>query len=173
MAILVVRTQVLENYAFPDYDGQGECPQNWKPKGGELYVIRDVIPDITEEKELLDDLEKYITQNDNYTQEYIQNFRMYPDGVSFSEFADEWENPIFLKPFVRCYIEKGIRDYFWNAKRMTYNDGDMRDEIEVKYESWVMKENNERDKYKAYYKMTNGAVYDVDQLQTYYDMKGE
>ena len=166
MAILVIRTQVLENYAFPDYDGQGECPQNWKPKGGELYVINNVLPDITEEKELIDALEYLITQNDNYTQEYIQNFRMYPDGTGLLEFADEWEYPIFLTPFVRVY--QGERDIYWTAKRASYNDGGMREEIEVKYESWVLKPNNDKGKYNAYYKMINGDVYNPEQLEQYY-----
>jgi hypothetical protein len=37
---LLITTQVYENYGAHDWDGAGECPQYWKPKGGNEYVIR-------------------------------------------------------------------------------------------------------------------------------------
>jgi len=166
MAILVIRTQVLENYGFMDWDGQGERPQNWKPKGGEIYVVQDVLPDLLDEKDVIDSLENFITQNDDYTQEYIRDFRMYPDGTCTIEYADVWEAPIFLKRTV--WINRGERDIFWSATRTNYNDGGMREEIEVKYESWVLKPNNDKGKYNAYYKMINGDVYNHEQLEQYY-----
>lgn len=36
---LVVSTQVRENYGAHDWDGQGECPQGWKMKGGNDVVV--------------------------------------------------------------------------------------------------------------------------------------
>ena len=41
---LVINTQDRENYGAHDWDGKGECPQYWKAKGGETYVIRDLTP---------------------------------------------------------------------------------------------------------------------------------
>lgn len=38
MAILV-STQYRENYGAHDWDGQGECPQYWKSKGGRDILI--------------------------------------------------------------------------------------------------------------------------------------
>ena len=35
----VIQTQFLENYGAHDWDGEGECPQRWKPKGGDTYII--------------------------------------------------------------------------------------------------------------------------------------
>ena len=32
-------TQIRENYGAHDWDGTGECPQMWKCKGGEDYII--------------------------------------------------------------------------------------------------------------------------------------
>lgn len=42
MTKLLIQTQVYENYGAHDWDGQGECPQYWKAKGGCDYVVRNV-----------------------------------------------------------------------------------------------------------------------------------
>ena len=40
MAKLLITTQVYENYGAHDWDGQGQCPQYWKAKGGSDYVVK-------------------------------------------------------------------------------------------------------------------------------------
>jgi hypothetical protein len=40
--MLVISTQVYENYGAHDWDGEGECPQYWKAKGGSEYKVLDV-----------------------------------------------------------------------------------------------------------------------------------
>jgi hypothetical protein len=40
--MLVIRTQFMENYGAHDWDGQGECPQYWKMKGGSEYKVINV-----------------------------------------------------------------------------------------------------------------------------------
>ena len=40
--MIVIRTQYHENYGAHDWDGEGECPQYWKAKGGSEYKILDV-----------------------------------------------------------------------------------------------------------------------------------
>jgi len=40
MAKLLITTQVYENYGAHDWDGQGACPQYWKAKGGNDYVVK-------------------------------------------------------------------------------------------------------------------------------------
>ena len=42
MAKLLITTQVYENYGAHDWDGQGECPQYWKAKGGSDYVVKNI-----------------------------------------------------------------------------------------------------------------------------------
>jgi hypothetical protein len=37
---LLIQTQVYENYGAHDWDGKGECPQYWKAKGGNDYVVK-------------------------------------------------------------------------------------------------------------------------------------
>jgi hypothetical protein len=39
---LIVHTQHQENYGAHDWDGEGECPQYWKNKGGDAIVVADI-----------------------------------------------------------------------------------------------------------------------------------
>ena len=45
--MLVIDTQYMENYGAHDWDGQGECPQYWKAKGGSDYVVKKFTGDAT------------------------------------------------------------------------------------------------------------------------------
>lgn len=47
MTKLLITTQVYENYGAHDWDGQGECPEYWKAKGGNDYVVRKFTGDAT------------------------------------------------------------------------------------------------------------------------------
>jgi hypothetical protein len=42
MTKLLITTQVYENYGAHDWDGEGQCPQYWKAKGGSDYVVKNV-----------------------------------------------------------------------------------------------------------------------------------
>ena len=42
---LVITTQIHENYGAHAWDGEGECPQHWKAKGGENYVVHHLTPE--------------------------------------------------------------------------------------------------------------------------------
>ena len=39
---LVIDTQIKENYGAHTWDGESECPQYWKFKGGYTYVVENV-----------------------------------------------------------------------------------------------------------------------------------
>ena len=45
--LLIITTQHYENYGAHDWDGQGECPQRWKAKGGNHIKVSDVPPSIS------------------------------------------------------------------------------------------------------------------------------
>lgn len=47
MARFVVATQYRENYGAHNWDGTGVCPQFWKNKGGDEYVV-DVADNVLE-----------------------------------------------------------------------------------------------------------------------------
>lgn len=38
--LLHITAQYHENYGAHSWDGQGECPQAWKPKGGQVFTLR-------------------------------------------------------------------------------------------------------------------------------------
>ena len=40
--MIVITTQVYENYGAHAWNGEGECPQYWKPKGGSEYKVLDI-----------------------------------------------------------------------------------------------------------------------------------
>ena len=39
MQTLIITTQHRENYGAHDWNGEGECPQHWKYKGGSTYFV--------------------------------------------------------------------------------------------------------------------------------------
>jgi hypothetical protein len=45
---LLIQTQIYENYGAHDWDGVGECPQYWKFKGGNDYVVKNFQGDETQ-----------------------------------------------------------------------------------------------------------------------------
>jgi hypothetical protein len=38
-ARLIITAQYSENYAFPDWNGEGECPKSWKFKSGVTFEV--------------------------------------------------------------------------------------------------------------------------------------
>lgn len=38
--LLQITAQYYENYGAHSWDGQGECPQRWKAKGGQMFTLR-------------------------------------------------------------------------------------------------------------------------------------
>ena len=82
---LVIQTQYKENYGAHDWDGKGECPQYWKFKGGDTYVMPGV-----DSKDLLPALEALITYSDDHSEEYILSAEIMEDDAQVCE---EWETP--------------------------------------------------------------------------------
>lgn len=58
-----IYTQIIENYGAHDWDGEGECPQYWKKKGGNTYLLTDEVDPIA--------LAKAITRKDEYFSEFV------------------------------------------------------------------------------------------------------
>jgi hypothetical protein len=56
-------TQIIENYGAHDWDGEGECPQYWKKKGGNTYLLTEEIDPIA--------FAKAITRKDEYFSEFV------------------------------------------------------------------------------------------------------
>ena len=145
MQKLVIQTQYRENYAYPDWDGKGECPQAWKFKGGETYVINS-FKDFDNVTKVMDKLNELITVDNDGFKEYILYWEIVPQSRKVCE---DWETvtQLWLNPVGK-----------WEALKITDNreDGWMRKEILEKTESWTMAPENERLQYKVEFLMEDG-----------------
>ena len=56
-------TQIIENYGAHDWSGEGECPQYWKKKGGNTYLLTNEVDPIA--------FASAITQKDDYFSEFV------------------------------------------------------------------------------------------------------
>ena len=74
---LVITTQVYENYGAHDWDGTGECPEYWKAKGGNDYVVKNFKgKDVTQAVMALRD---QIEEDSVYFREHIVDFNIVAD----------------------------------------------------------------------------------------------
>lgn len=94
---VVIATQYLENYGAHDWDGEGECPQRWKPKGGSTYIVSASAADIACSK-WWDSVESTINSASEYSKEYIIDQRIV-DLVDFNEsdFVEDYEEPTYCE----------------------------------------------------------------------------
>ena len=76
--MIVIRTQFHENYGAHDWDGEGECPQYWKAKGGSEYKILDVPLNIDYNEFVKFALTGIETDTD-YSSEYMVDWSMESD----------------------------------------------------------------------------------------------
>jgi len=147
MSKLVIHTQHKENYGAHDWDGKGECPQYWKFKGGNTYVVRDLssahINKIADQG--IPTLTKLIESKSEYFEEYILGWEIMDDDARECE---DWDSVIE-------FWWKGDR---WICLRYQTNDEDgyMRREILAKSEQWIPLEEGERSDYQCQYKTANG-----------------
>ena len=74
----------MENYGAHDWDGEGECPQYWKMKGGEDYFILNV--DETEVDAAIAQVRGDIEWNDIGSRQYIIGY-----GLVANDFMTEFE----------------------------------------------------------------------------------
>lgn len=86
---LVITTQVYENYGAHDWDGRGTCPEYWKAKGGNDYVVRNFKgKDVTVAVMALRD---QIEENSVYFREQIVDFNIVADDYLTEFERDQME----------------------------------------------------------------------------------
>jgi hypothetical protein len=79
---LVLTTQVYENYGAHDWDGEGDCPQYWKAKGGHEYQceIGNAMTVVNLGSETIQriahDFGATVSRCDNYWDEYVINWQL-------------------------------------------------------------------------------------------------
>ena len=82
---VLITTQYMENYGAHDWDGEGECPQYWKMKGGEEYFLplEGFRPDHEfAEKNLqmiVDSVRDQVEWNEQWSRQYIVGYTIVAD----------------------------------------------------------------------------------------------
>ena len=104
--IVVISTQYMENYGAHDWDGEGECPQYWKMKGGSEYKILGV-PVGTELQTVVETVSPEIETDNDYCREYILGVRCEADDYlsQFERDQLEWDGEIQFKEPTLDYRE--------------------------------------------------------------------
>lgn len=78
MSKLHITTQIYENYGAHNWDGEGQCPQYWKAKGGSDYFVPGVdecdMIDI-----IVDRVRPQIEQDNEGFREYIIGYAVVAD----------------------------------------------------------------------------------------------
>ena len=152
---IVIQTQVRENYGAHDWDGEGACPQYWKFKGGDVYVV----PNLTAAQAArvvevgIPTLTALIESRSEAFEEYILGYDVVEDSAPVGE---PWETPFEL------YWEAGR----WVARRTTVNDeyGYMRQDIGAKIEQYDMMMAGGRENYNVEFRGRDGEIIELERL---------
>ena len=149
---MIINTQIRENYGAHDWDGEGECPQYWKFKGGNTYVVRDLKESHVVKINMvgIPMLTSLIEELNEHFEEYILDYEIVEDSAKECE---EWEAPIeFVWGGDRwlCLREKSAGEFdCWP------------DNITLRSESWVPLDGGERAHYECKYYDGKGRMIDI------------
>ena len=96
MAKLLITTQVYENYGAHDWDGEGDCPQYWKAKGGNDYVVKKFRGSAFDTTTAVMALRSQIEEDSNYFRESILDWRLVKDDylTEFEQSQLDYEGKI-------------------------------------------------------------------------------
>jgi hypothetical protein len=152
---LVITTQTRENYGAHEWDGQGACPQRWKCKGGNTYVVRDLTQ--TQADRVVEQGIPTITALlEEYTDGYEEYLLAYDVVADAAPEGEPWETPYSL------YWEGGR----WVARRVVLNDeyGYLRRDIGSKTEQYQMLMGGGRENYTVEYRDRAGDIMTLEVL---------
>lgn len=93
---IVTQTQIRENYGAHDWDGEGECPQYWKMKGGNTFIVLDVSIEQAQDDAFWKSIDTALTSSDESWKEYPVYTQLVDDCELDSSLCESWENPSIL-----------------------------------------------------------------------------
>jgi len=162
MSKLVIVTQHRENYGAHDWNGEGSCPQYWKMKGGNTYVVEQLSERSLDKiaRDGIPQLSLLIESRGQYFEEYIIDWEIREDDATVTE---EWESHITLS-----YDSESQN---WCAERITDNTrsgGYLRREIQTQTEQFTLAPAGERTDYCNTYTMVSGEVLQYSELEQYF-----
>lgn len=116
---VIIQTQTYENYGAHDWDGEGECPQRWKPKGGYTFIFTCNPRD----KYKLAALVKI--NNEMFVEEIIDIAECEEAFFNVRDHCSEYQHPTFIERGVDC----------WLAHRIAHCEFD---DFDYTRESWIV-----------------------------------
>ena len=153
MQTLVIQTQHRENYGAHNWDGEGECPQHWKFKGGSTYFVTDLttaqINKIAQKG--IPTLSLLIESKSEYFEEYILDWEIRDlgkNGDGKGPICEPWETP------VQFFYEDGWKCRTHHTPHPEYTH--YASGITGKAEQWTPGVGNTRNDYQCQYKTKNG-----------------
>ena len=92
---LVIYTQFRENYGAHDWDGKGLCPQYWKNKGGDTYVVECTLEQ-AQDAGFYAAVGRCIAHRSDYSEEFILGESLV-DDIDFdpATVVEEWDTAIY------------------------------------------------------------------------------
>ena len=158
----IIQTQHLENYAAHDWDGEGECPQYWKPKGGSTYIFNCTIEE-NMDPEWWARVEAACTSKSDYFQEYSVGETVV-DDIDFrvSDHTPDWDAPYYGT----------IKEDRISFHRTTENRpmSGMRAEIAKEFTAYDVLDNGEEVHHGVAFEMVNGDVIKFSELRAWLDV---
>ncbi len=97
---LLISTQYQENYGAHDWDGEGQCPQYWKFKGGQDYVVENFKGGEAGATMAIMALRKDIECDNDHFREHIVGWNIVADDylTDFEKSQLEYEGSITYSP---------------------------------------------------------------------------
>jgi hypothetical protein len=94
---ILMMCQDRENYGAHDWDDAStECPQYWKNKGGDTYIIENVTVAQGRDEAFWQLAEEAIESSDDYFSTHILQQQLVDDDYDTSSWIESWETPIRL-----------------------------------------------------------------------------
>ena len=153
MQTLVIQTQHRENYGAHNWDGEGECPQHWKFKGGSTYFVTDLttaqINKIAQKG--IPTLSVLIESRNEMFEEYILDWEIRDlgkNGDGKGPICEPWETPI------QFFYDNGWKCRTHHTPHPEYTH--YASGITGKAEQWTPGVGNTRNDYQCQYKTKNG-----------------
>jgi len=167
MATLVLRTELMsltsgvsKHKTIESIDNMGNY---WRVFDGDVFMVNNMPNDDSAYLgEVIESLYEFLEMNEDNVSNSVSRFEIHSDQAKVHDFADDWEYPTMLSGF------RHGTDFAWHAKRIRENRGELPDEVDVVYESWVLKKGAVRDRYRAYYHFTDGNIIDQTQFEELY-----
>ncbi len=78
---LVIHTQYRENYGAHDWNGEGVCPQYWKNKGGDTFVVAHSFTSISTDAipAMVDRISQTINKADDFSENTVIGWELIGD----------------------------------------------------------------------------------------------